>query len=174
MITGSYLKSKRLGLGFSQYKVAKRIGVSQAHLSKIENNKVDPRLSTVNKLLELYGAKKQVGHVMCSTVFSARSIDSIRHVAEVMKLHNISQLPIIDSGIVVGSACEEDIIINLREGLGDKSVGSIMGSPFPIVHVDEPIKKVKNLVMDSKAVLVSKRGRVVGIVTKYDLLKLVK
>ncbi|MBR9678851.1 MAG: CBS domain-containing protein [Nanoarchaeota archaeon] len=176
MITGYLLLDKRKQLCLSQLEVSKKVGISQAHLSKIESSKVDPRLSSVNKLLNLYdnSTKKTVALIMGSSVISARSFDSIRSVAKTMRLHNISQLPIIDSGIVVGKACEEDIVLNLRNGLGKKSVGKIMGHPFPIVHVDEPVKKIKDLVMNSKAVLVSRRGSIVGIVTKYDLLKLVE
>ena len=160
----------------SQRTVAHRIGISQAHLSKIECCKVDPRLSTINKLLNLYNntSKNDVSSIMCGKVISAGSFDSVRDVSNLMKKHDISQLPIIDSGLVVGSISEDDIISNLRGGLGDKSVGGVMGHPFPIINVNEPVKKIKGLVLSSKAVLVSNRGKIVGIVTKYDLLKLVK
>lgn len=176
MITGGYLKSKRLSIGFSQRTAAGKIGISQAHLSKIETGRVDARLSTVNKLLKLYedNSQESVEGIMCNKVISASSFDSVRKASDLMKKHDISQLPIIDSGIVVGSVSEDDIINNLRIGLGDREIGVVMVHPFPIVNVHEPIQKIKNLVLESKAVLVSNRGKIVGIITKYDLLKLVR
>ena len=41
-------------LGLSQERVAFDTGISQTHLSNIENGKKDPRLSTVMKLVEEY------------------------------------------------------------------------------------------------------------------------
>lgn len=41
-------------LGLSQERVAFDTGISQTHLSNIENGKKDPRLSTVEKLMEEY------------------------------------------------------------------------------------------------------------------------
>ena len=41
-------------LGLSQERVAFDTGISQTHLSNIENGKKDPRLSTVMKLMEEY------------------------------------------------------------------------------------------------------------------------
>ena len=42
-------------LGLSQERVAFDTGISQTHLSNIENGKKDPRLSTIEKLVEEYG-----------------------------------------------------------------------------------------------------------------------
>lgn len=41
-------------IGLSQERVAFDTGISQTHLSNIENGKKDPRLSTVMKLMEEY------------------------------------------------------------------------------------------------------------------------
>ena len=41
-------------LGLSQERVAFDTGISQTHLANIENGKKDPRLSTVEKLVEEY------------------------------------------------------------------------------------------------------------------------
>lgn len=41
-------------LGLSQERVAFDTGISQTHLSNIENGKKDPRLSTVEKLMKEY------------------------------------------------------------------------------------------------------------------------
>jgi len=43
----------------TQKKLAEMAGVSQAHVAKIEQGKVDPRLSTVNKILVVLTEGKQ-------------------------------------------------------------------------------------------------------------------
>jgi len=53
------LKKMRLEAGLTQSQLAKMVGVSQAHIAKIEGEKVDPRLSTVNKILEILTDRKR-------------------------------------------------------------------------------------------------------------------
>lgn len=53
IITGAMLKRLREDAGMTQCQLAQLIGVTQAHIAKIENTKVDPRLSTVNRILQV-------------------------------------------------------------------------------------------------------------------------
>ncbi|MEM2355857.1 MAG: helix-turn-helix domain-containing protein, partial [Candidatus Bathyarchaeia archaeon] len=46
IITGSTIKKLRLEAKLTQKKLAELVGVSQAHIAKIEQGRVDPRLST--------------------------------------------------------------------------------------------------------------------------------
>ena len=46
------IKKLRIKAGMSQSELAKKAGVSQAHIAKIETGKVDPRFSTVKRILE--------------------------------------------------------------------------------------------------------------------------
>jgi len=55
-----------------------------------------------------------------------------------------------------------------------RSVEEIMESPFPTVSKDTDVDTIYHLLEHSSAVLVSDRGRVVGIVTKADALKLAR
>ncbi|MCK4313359.1 helix-turn-helix domain-containing protein, partial [Candidatus Bathyarchaeota archaeon] len=50
VITRTVLKKLRIKAGLTQKRLAELAGVSQAHIAKIEQGKVDPRLSTVNKV----------------------------------------------------------------------------------------------------------------------------
>ena len=51
IITGKYMRQLREEAGLSQTELARLAKVSQAHIAKIEGEKVDPRLSTVNRIL---------------------------------------------------------------------------------------------------------------------------
>ena len=58
------------------------------------------------------------------------------------------------------------------EDLGRLTVGSIMMDSFPIVNEDTPVDVVTSLLSASDAVLVSRKGLIVGIITSSDVLKL--
>jgi transcriptional regulator with XRE-family HTH domain len=49
---GERVKAERVRRFWTQDKLAERAGISQKALSKIENNEVEPRFSTILKLAE--------------------------------------------------------------------------------------------------------------------------
>ncbi|MEM1813821.1 MAG: CBS domain-containing protein, partial [Thermoplasmatales archaeon] len=52
-------------------------------------------------------------------------------------------------------------------------VKEVMGEPFPQVSENAPVKIISYILTGYQAVLVSKEGKIVGIITKSDLLKTV-
>ncbi len=171
----SVLKKMRIEAGLTQSQLAKLIGVSQAHIAKIESEKVDPRLSTVNKILQVLmeGRGKKCGEVMTKDVISARPDEKIQEVSELMMKYAISQLPVIGEGRVVGTITEQSIIRNLSATVADERVEKIMEPPLPTVPEDTNIGTVKALLEAHQGVLVTRKGEVVGIITRSDLLKVI-
>ncbi len=53
IVTGSIIKKLRIEAGLTQRQLAELARVSQAHVAKIEKGRVDPRLSTVNRILQV-------------------------------------------------------------------------------------------------------------------------
>ena len=87
----------RLEAGLTQSQLARMVGVSQAHIAKIEGEKVDPRLSTVNKILEILTSKKRkkCSEIMTRDVIITRPKEKIKRVSEIMVEHAISQIPVV-------------------------------------------------------------------------------
>ncbi|MCE7039165.1 helix-turn-helix domain-containing protein [Dyadobacter sp. CY312] len=54
---GEFLKAQRLAAGFSQNKLASRIGVNQAYYSKIENGKMCPESIVLFRIAEALGSE---------------------------------------------------------------------------------------------------------------------
>jgi transcriptional regulator with XRE-family HTH domain len=52
---GQLIRSSRLAQGQTQRELAKLAGTSQSYIDKIEHNQVDPRLSTILRLLRALG-----------------------------------------------------------------------------------------------------------------------
>jgi predicted transcriptional regulator len=169
------LKKLRIEAGLTQRQLAKLIGISQAHIAKIEKENVDPRLSTVNKILQILTEDqgKKCGDIMTIKVISAKPEDTILEISQVMMNHAISQLPIIEDGKVIGTVTEESIIKNLSSNIAGEKVEEIMETPLPSVPENTNLSMIRPLLEDHYGVLVMRKGDVVGIITRSDLLKII-
>jgi predicted transcriptional regulator len=175
IVTGYIIKRLRMEAGLTQRQLAELVGVSQAHIAKIEKGKVDPRLSTINKILRVLteGQGKKCRDIMTRNVIFAKPKQKIQRISELMMEHAISQLPVVDRGKIVGTITEEDIVRNLSSNLGEEKVESIMQPPLPIVPEDTSINIIRPLLEDHPAVLVTRKGNIVGIIARSDLLKVI-
>ncbi len=102
----------------------------------------------------------------------------VRQAIGLMKLHDVSQLPVMegDDGAVrcVGSVTEHFLTERALESTRflDATVGEVMDEPFPTVGADEPVDAVtKLLTKATPALLVADANSVQGIVTRGDLLQ---
>jgi predicted transcriptional regulator len=173
IITGSMLRKLRIEAKLTQKRLAELVGVSQAHIAKIEQGKVDPRLSTVNKILQVLteGKEKKCRDLMTRGVLFARPEDSVLKVSEIMVRHAISQMPVIDGHKVVGTITEESIIRKLGLNIANEKVKNVMDPPLPIVSEETSIDAIRPLLERRQGVLVAKGKKVIGIITRSDLLK---
>ncbi|ASJ09067.1 inosine-5-monophosphate dehydrogenase [Thermococcus siculi] len=171
----------RKELGITQEELAEKAGVTQAYIAKLETGKVDPRLSTFNRilqaLLECKKAQLRAKDVMSSPVLSVKPYESVETVIRMMNKHNISQIPVIAGNKVVGSITEKTLVRQSLEyeDIYDHKVMEVMEEPFPIVNEDEDLEVVRYLLEEHPAVLVQDReGRITGIITRVDIFRIGK
>ncbi|AAL81918.1 inosine-5-monophosphate dehydrogenase [Pyrococcus furiosus DSM 3638] len=169
----------RKELGITQEELARKAGVTQAYIAKLEAGKVDPRLSTFNKILraliECQKAKITAKAIMSSPIIYVTPTDKVEKVVKLMKKYNISQVPVIEKDRVVGSITERILVRRSleEEDIYSKSVKEIMEEPFPLVSEDEDLEVIKYLLEEHPAVIVQgKDGRPIGIITRSDIFKL--
>ncbi|MCD6523698.1 MAG: CBS domain-containing protein [Thermococcus sp.] len=177
-IDPSIIKKIRKELGITQEELAKKAGVTQAYIAKLESGKVDPRLSTFNRILQaLLDCKKAIPKakdIMSSPVISVKPYEKVENVIKLMNFHNISQMPVISGNKVVGSVTERSLVRRSLEyeDIYERKVLEVMDEPFPIVNEDEDLEVVKYLLEEHPAVLVQDRtGKIVGIITRVDIFK---
>jgi predicted transcriptional regulator len=90
-----------------------------------------------------------------------------------MMKHAISQLPVLEGGKIVGTITEDSIVRNLSTTLADERIERIMQAPLPSVPEDTIISMIQPLLQDHPAVLIVRRGEIVGIIARSDLLKVI-
>jgi len=183
IIKPSELRAVRVKLRLTQSKLAEMAGVTQAYIAKIEAGSADPKISTIERIsdaldqLSSKSPRTPVSKIMSSPVISVKSSDRIGRAVQLMETHNISQIPILDGGVQVGSVSETSVVRMMANGedigkLLKMGVDKIIGGVLPTVGPDAGVDLVYRMLEQEPAALVIDRGNVVGIVTRADLFKL--
>ena len=173
---------KRRIAGLTQQKLAKLAGVSQSLIAKLESQKIDPSYTKVKAIfdsLEKLQTETEVRaeDVLQNKVIGIQKNELVSKVVQKMAEYGYSQLPVFDGEHAVGSISEKTIIGKVSAGkdlnqISKLSVGDLMEEAFPQVGEDAPLPLISSLLQVYSAVLISTKGKVVGIVTKADLLKM--
>jgi cystathionine beta-synthase len=117
-------------------------------LNQLKQAGATPRLVSV-------GPKNQVGEAL-----------------QLMNSYGLSQLPVLDDGKSVGSLREGRLMSKLlNDGeLVRQDIAKVMDKSFPVVAEDLGLDVATKYLKDSPAVLVEEYGRIVGIITRYDVI----
>ena len=107
--------------------------------------------------------------VMTTRVITVTENQTKQHAARLLSQHRISGLPVVNNdNIVVGVVTEYDVI-----GKEGKTVGDIMTRGVISVTPDTDLEEVSHLLVHEriKRLPVLDRGRLVGIVSRADLVR---
>ena len=132
-----------------------------------ENQLLEPDRVTLGDLLEHKVASAP------ATVVSAAPGQQVRQVLGLMRLHDVSLLPVLDGGRCVGSVTEYALTQRGLESSRflDAVVGEVMDEPFPVVDAAQHVESVQKVLSKATpAVLVTEGGTITGIVTRSDML----
>lgn len=170
------LKKKRKKLGVSQKKLAELVGVSQPLIARIESGRFDPKLSLIKRiqkvLEEIEGGRVEARVLMNSPVIYLSPDDTLKKAAELMIEREISQIPVVERGRVVGGITESDVMrAAIEKSAESVRVREVMTDPFPTVSAEESLSTISKLLFEYPAVLVVENGEIVGIITKQDVMK---
>ncbi len=168
---------KRFSL--TQSELAKRASVSQSLVAKIESGRIDPAYKNVRKIFDVLNSlseknEHKAEEFMVRKIVTCSSSDHVASAIKNMKLHEISQLPVIDGGVAVGLVTESNLLEMMYAKNKDFSsvrISDVMQEAPPIVSRRTPMKLVLDLLRFSPLVLIADNGRFEGVVTKSDVLK---
>ncbi|GBE54440.1 MAG TPA: CBS domain-containing protein [Euryarchaeota archaeon] len=179
--TPDELKKHRKMLGLTQAELARKAGVSQPLIARIEAGDIDPRLSTISKIVDVLKRKEvivnlPVKEIMKSPVLFISPESTLKEASKLMEKYGISQLPVVSEGRQLGSISEELVVNEISftkpEKIAEKKVKDVMKSGFPTVGKDADISMISKLMESSSVVLVMEMGKIIGIITRADLMKL--
>ncbi|MFB6110794.1 MAG: CBS domain-containing protein [Halodesulfurarchaeum sp.] len=166
------LRERRTALDLTQRELADRAEVSQPLIARIESGDVDPRLSTLRRIVEALDAAEgeviRAENLMHGEVVSVGPDDPVSLAVERMQDEGYSQLPVIEGGVPVGSISDSDVI-QAGEEVGEMPVRQVMSESFPTVSPDAVLTEIRSLLEYYKAVMVTEDGTTVGIITQADV-----
>ena len=167
------LRERRTELGLTQSDLAEHADVSQPLIARIEGGDVDPRLSTlrriVNALQEAEGGLLRASDLMHSPVVSVEPDASVHETTELMDEKSYSQLPVIRDGIPQGLISTSVIRQRSEDNVGELPVAEVMHESITTVEPDATIDAIDAHLDHNDAVLVVEGGQTVGIITEADI-----
>jgi predicted transcriptional regulator len=176
----SEIKARRKQHNLTQSELASLSGVSQSLIAKLEAGKIVPSYDKAKRLFDtLERMHEESGlcakDVMTRRVWCAGENDTIKRAVSILEKKALSQLPVLRRGESVGMITERGVLARLGgEGsidIGRDKVSAVMEEAAPSIHENTPLAIVTRLLDFSPAVLVKKKGKITGIITKSDLLK---
>ncbi|HWA41146.1 MAG TPA: pyridoxal-phosphate dependent enzyme, partial [Gemmatimonadales bacterium] len=146
----------------------------ERYLSKVfndewmqENQLLETPRITVAELL----ARRPSGPPALVAVQPAQQV---RQALNLMSTWGVSQIPVVDAGVVVGGLVEGPLTTKalLQPQLLDRPVREVMGDPFPVVEASTPTGSLSALLAgEAPAAVVQKDGKLIGIVSRHDVLQ---
>jgi cystathionine beta-synthase len=101
--------------------------------------------------------------------------DTLARALQLIKNHELSQLPVIENGEVMGTILEDqmiDLVLNCGNKPESVQVHSCMRKALPVIGRDATLQEISRRIdKSSPAVLVQEEDRKYRIITQYDLLK---
>jgi cystathionine beta-synthase len=103
--------------------------------------------------------------------------DTVRVAFDLMKTNDISQMPVVQNGNLVGSITENSVLTYLLENPikhTESKVEEIMDAPFPLVQEDLPVRQLNRYISKkTPAVVTRDKAGSLHILTKYDIIQAV-
>lgn len=190
------IRQMRKRLNLSQRELAGMAGVSQSLIAKIERGSIDPSYSNVRKILMAFedvlrrrkvegmkaGASLTVGDLATKGVITVQPDQTIGEATDRMMKGRFTQLPVTVGDKVVGALTDDRIRDYTIEATKNRTknydevmrtkIEDVMAEPFPILSEDTPIDVASLHLQREEAILLSRKGAIVGILTSADFLNL--
>ncbi|MBV8172293.1 MAG: pyridoxal-phosphate dependent enzyme, partial [Candidatus Eremiobacteraeota bacterium] len=146
----------------------------RGYLTKIFNDE----WMRANGYLGELGASATVGDVLRAKgelppLITLAPSDPVKRGIELMREFQISQIPVVEGGNMVGSINEVAVmqLVYDHADVAHKPVKDVMARPFPVLDENGEIERAyKELSLGHGAVVVARKGSPVGVLTKMDII----
>ncbi|MCE9653511.1 MAG: CBS domain-containing protein [Nitrosarchaeum sp.] len=178
------IKQMRLKIGITQKKLATLTGVSTSMINQIESGRSQPSYETAKRIfdnlanLEGKSSSHKAGDFCSKDVVKLKPSNTLHDAIKKMHESSISQIPIFNGAELVGMISEDGIVKHLADvgesELKNAKLADTMEPVPPIVDFDTPANVLVPLIRYSKCILVSKKSKIIGIITASDTLKMME
>jgi predicted transcriptional regulator len=163
------------GKPVTQRKLAEACGIRQSMMAKIESGSVMPSYALLKRVLDELAqlenkGDKQAWKLMHRGIIGVGLHEPLRKASDLMTRHDVSQLVVYDGKEVVGSMTDRGVLGAMAGGRKDLKVADALEAPFPMVDESSPRSVFASLVINGRAVIVTKKGVPVGIITRADVI----
>lgn len=127
-------------------------------------------------LQEKVRPKRKAGEIMSWPVITVRPDQTIKEAAEILSRYQISCLPVVRNGSILGILHRNVVEKAQHHGLDEQPVSDYMNPGVVFVSPDAAIEQVLQLTVESRQRLVPVigDGRIVGVISRSDLLEHMK
>ena len=178
------IKQIRLKIGITQKTLATMTGVSTSMINQIESGRSQPSYETAKRIfdslanLEGKSSSHKAGDFCSKDVVKLKPSNTLHDAIKKMHESSISQIPIFNGHELVGVISEDGIVKHLADigesELKNAKLADTMEPVPPIVDYDTPANVLVPLIRYSKCILVSKKSKIIGIITASDTLKMME
>jgi predicted transcriptional regulator len=176
------IKILRKKAGLTQKELSNLTNLSQSYINKIENLSAEPPYSIAKKIINLLKSKKSEyeGLSAKKLMTNIRTVNPKKTLKEAVILMDelkVSQLPVAENGVIVGSITKKSIPSLIKKGVKDiesQIIENIMELPFPMIPETSDIGLISALLEYNEAIILLNWGKLSGIITNNDLMKVLK
>lgn len=178
------ISKRRRSLGLTQSQLAHLVNVSQSMIAKIEAQSINPSYKNAKRIFDVMeqmerGTDTKAGEMATRKIVSVGPQDNLKKAATLMRETGFSQLPVIEQGRPIGSVSEKLLLSLIVTGRSTQDISTtpvleVMEEAFPTIDEESDLTMASALLQFSSAVLLTRKGKLTGIVTKADLLKVVR
>lgn len=159
-------------------------GVSTSMINQIESGRSQPSYDTAKRIfdslasLEGKSSSHRAGDFCSKDVVKLKPSNTLHDAIKKMHESSISQIPIFNGQDLVGVISEDGIVKHLADvgesELKNAKLADTMEPVPPIVDYDTPANVLVPLIRYSKCILVSRKSKIIGIITASDTLKMME
>ncbi len=154
-------------LGGGGHSFAASASLKDVTLSEAENR-------LISQLGNVLGKSPRVRDIMSSPVVSVEPETPIYEVHDVFAKYGFSVIPVAKDGKIKGYVTRNIVEKALFHGLGKQRVSEYMQTEFTTLSPDDDISRVQECIVEGhqRFIPVTEDGRLIGIITRTDLLEI--